>query len=272
MNSFKNYLLEISKYPLLTHEEEIELAKQYRDGNVAAREKLINSNLKLVVSIAKNYKNTHFSIADLVSEGNVGLMMAVEKFNPDLNYRFSTCATPWIKQAISKAITDKGRNIRIPAHIYQQLAKLRAALKDLESDGHNATNEELSRYVGVESSKIPELKQLLYDTISLETPLGDEGEETLGDLQPDTHNESPVEYTEKNLLKDKIARALDGLKPREQAIIKMRYGLGADGDPVEYSKEHTLEEIGAYLEITRERVRQIEKQVLATIRLNWDTI
>ena len=127
VNSFKKYLIEIGKYPLLTQEQEIELAKRYRDGDLSAREQLINSNLKLVVSIAKNYKNTHFSIADLVSEGNLGLMQAVEKFNPDLNYRFSTCATPWIKQAISKAITDKGRNIRIPAHIYRLLAKLRCA-------------------------------------------------------------------------------------------------------------------------------------------------
>ena len=154
VNSFKKYLIEIGKYPLLTQEQEIELAKRYRDGDLSAREQLINSNLKLVVSIAKNYKNTHFSIADLVSEGNLGLMQAVEKFNPDLNYRFSTCATPWIKQAISKAITDKGRNIRIPAHIYQLLAKLRCALKELEADGHTATDKELAAYLKVDGDKI----------------------------------------------------------------------------------------------------------------------
>ena len=272
VNSFKKYLIEIGKYPLLTQEQEIELAKRYRDGDLSAREQLINSNLKLVVSIAKNYKNTHFSIADLVSEGNLGLMQAVEKFNPDLNYRFSTCATPWIKQAISKAITDKGRNIRIPAHIYQLLAKLRCALKELEADGHTATDKELAAYLKVDGDKIPELKRLLNDTISLETPLGDENKETLGDLQADMHSETPTEYVEKNLLKEKIARAISKLKPREQTIIKMRYGLGTDGDPEEYFVEHTLEDIGAYLNITRERVRQIEKEVLSNIKLNWDRI
>ena len=124
-NTFRKYLIEIGQYPLLTAKEETELAIAYRNGDGKAREKLINSNLRLVVNIAKNYKNSHLSIADLVSEGNLGLITAVDKYNPDLGYRFSTCATPWIKQAISKAITDKGRNIRIPAHIYQLLSKYR---------------------------------------------------------------------------------------------------------------------------------------------------
>ena len=138
MNTFRKYLIEIGRYPLLTAQEELDLAYAYRNGDLAAREKLINSNLRLVVNIAKNYKNQHLSIADLVVEGNVGLMTAVDKFNPDLGYRFSTCATPWIKQAISKAITDKGRNIRIPAHIYQLLSKYRQVVAKLEVEGGHA--------------------------------------------------------------------------------------------------------------------------------------
>ena len=153
-NTFRNYLKEIGKYPLLTKEQEIELAYAYRNGDMAAREKLINSNLRLVISIAKNYQNQHLSIMDLVGEGNIGLITAVEKFNPDLGYRFSTCATPWIKQAISKAITDKGRNIRIPAHIYQLLSKYRHVTAELEQDGHKPTDEEIAALRGIDVEKV----------------------------------------------------------------------------------------------------------------------
>ena len=153
-NAFRDYLIEIGRYPLLTAKEETELALAYRNGDMEARDKLINSNLRLVVNIAKNYKNSHLSIADLVGEGNLGLITAVDKYNPDLGYRFSTCATPWIKQAISKAIADKGRNISIPAHLYQLLAKYRHALAELEADGKKATDEEIARKLNVETDKI----------------------------------------------------------------------------------------------------------------------
>ena len=271
-NTFRKYLIEIGQYPLLTAKEETELAIAYRNGDGKAREKLINSNLRLVVNIAKNYKNSHLSIADLVSEGNLGLITAVDKYNPDLGYRFSTCATPWIKQAISKAITDKGRNIRIPAHIYQLLSKYRHALAELEVDGHKPTDEEIARKLNVETDKVKQLKGWLHDTISLETPLGADSEETVGDMIADSHTETPYEYTEKQMTHRKILKVLEQFKPRTQSIIKLRYGIAADGDPDYYNHEHTLEEIGEILGITRERVRQIEKQTLAEMKLLWDRV
>ncbi len=271
-NTFRKYLIEIGQYPLLTAKEETELAIAYRNGDGKAREKLINSNLRLVVNIAKNYKNSHLSIADLVSEGNLGLITAVDKYNPDLGYRFSTCATPWIKQAISKAITDKGRNIRIPAHIYQLLSKYRHALAELEVDGHKPTDEEIARKLNVETEKVKQLKGWMHDTISLETPLGADSEETVGDMIADSHTETPYEYTEKQMTHRKILKVLEQFKPRTQSIIKLRYGIAADGDPDMYNYEHTLEEIGEILGITRERVRQIEKQTLAEMKLIWDRV
>lgn len=269
-NTFRSYLKEIGKYPLLTKEQEIELAYAYRNGDMSAREKLINSNLRLVISIAKNYQNNHLSIMDLVGEGNIGLITAVEKFNPDLGYRFSTCATPWIKQAISKAITDKGRNIRIPAHIYQLLAKYRRAVAELDVDGNHPTDEQIARKLNVEVDRVVELKGWLHDTVSLETPLGNEAEETVGDMVADTHMEGPMEYTEKDLLRRKIMKVIAQLKPRTQQIIKLRFGLAEAGDAEIYRHEHTLEEIGVIVGITRERVRQIEKQALAEMKLLWD--
>jgi RNA polymerase primary sigma factor len=269
-NSFRKYLIEIGQYPLLTKDQELELAYAYRNGDMAAREKLINSNLRLVISIAKNYQNQHLSIMDLVGEGNIGLITAVEKFNPDLGYRFSTCATPWIKQAISKAITDKGRNIRIPAHIYQLLAKYRRAVAELDVDGNHPTDEQIARKLNVEVDRVVELKGWLHDTVSLETPLGNEAEETVGDMVADTHMEGPMEYTEKDLLRRKIMKVISQLKPRTQQIIKLRFGLAEAGDAEIYRHEHTLEEIGVIVGITRERVRRIEKQALAEMKLLWD--
>lgn len=271
-NSFRKYLIEIGQYPLLTKDQELELAYAYRNGDMAAREKLINSNLRLVISIAKNYQNQHLSIMDLVGEGNIGLITAVEKFNPDLGYRFSTCATPWIKQAISKAITDKGRNIRIPAHIYQLLSKYRRVTAELEVDGNHPTDEQIARKLNVEVEKIKELKGWMHDTVSLETPLGSDSDETIGDMVADNHMETPYEYTEKQLMHRKIMKVIGQLKPRTQQIMKLRYGLAEDNDPEIYSHEHTLEEIGAIVGITRERVRQIEKQALAEMKLMWDRV
>ena len=266
-NTFRTYLIEIGKYPLLSAEEERKLAYEYRDGNIEARQKLITSNLRLVVNIAKNYRNQHLSIGDLVSEGTLGLVAAVEKYNPDLGYRFSTCATPWIKQAISKAITDKGRNIRIPAHIYQLLGRYRAAISDLELEKKVITDEDIARRLNIEVEKVPELRKIKYDTISIETPLGTDGKETIGSLVPDTYNESTTDKVERSELHDKIMSVLHELKPRDREIVKLRYGLAEPGDKYEYGEEHTLEEIGDLLGITRERVRQIEKQALSELRL-----
>ena len=272
-NTFRQYLIEIGQYPLLTASEELALARRYREhGDKAAREKLIKSNLRLVVSIAKNYQNQHFSILDLVGEGNLGLITAVEKYNPDLGYRFSTCATPWIKQAISKAITDKGRNIRIPAHIYQLISKFRRVLGELETAGIKPTDADVARKLNVEVEKVVELRKYFYDTISMETPLGSDSEDTIGELMADNHTETPVEYTEKQLLHEKLLKLIKKFKPRTQQVIKLRYGIHEEGDPEEYRNEHTLEDIGEILGITRERVRQIEKQTLVEMKNMWDSV
>lgn len=270
-NAFRNYLIEIGQYPLLTAGEELALARAYKnDGDMAARERLIKSNLRLVVSIAKNYQNQHLSILDLVGEGNLGLITAVEKFDPELGYRFSTCATPWIKQAISKAITDKGRNIRIPAHIYQLLSKYRRVTAELEADGSRPTDEQIARKLNIEPEKVKEIKSWMQDTVSLETPLGSDSEETIGDMVADNYSVSPYEYTEKQMVHNKLLRVIGQLKPRTQQIMKLRYGIADETDGEEYTHEHTLEEIGAIVGITRERVRQIEKQALADMKLLWD--
>lgn len=272
MNTLRLYLQEMGNFPLLTADEEKDLARKYKnEGDLEARDWLINCNLKLVVSIAKKYHNSHLELMDLIAYGNMGLMQAVEKFDPELGYRFTTCATPWIKQAITKAIIDSGKSIRIPAHIYQLLSKYRKAIEELTKNGKGQpTPEQIAIYMGVSTEKIRELEEWRHDTVSLSTPLGDDSEDTLEDLQADHCSETPMKYVERKAKEEMIQALIATLKPRTQIIIKMRFGLGNDNDPEEFKKEHTLEEIGAYLGITRERVRQIEKQTLAELKLKWD--
>ena len=270
-NSFKDYLIEIGKCPLLNAEEELELGRRIKEENdAAAREKLIYSNLRLVVYIAKQYKNQYLSIEELVAEGNIGLMTAVDKYDYKLGYRFSTCATPWIKQAILKALTDKGRSVRLPAHIYQQLTKMKKVIEDFEFENRRQpTYAEIAAKLGVDEDKVDLLMQWKKDTISMDTPLGDEEKNTINDVVADPNDVSPEEYADQSLLEDEIDEILSNFPERTQIIMKMRYGLGRENDPEDWKNEHTLEEIGAYLGITRERVRQIEKETLQTIKVEW---
>lgn len=270
MNTFRMFLTEVGQYPLLSAAEEKELAYRYRDNHDEdAREYLINCNMRLVINIAKNYNNNHMELMDLIAEGSLGLMQAVEKFNPDLGYRFSTCATPWIKQAITKAIIDKGRNIRTPAHIYQQLNKYRQAIAELTTeDNPKPTAEEIAEYMGITPEKVADLENWRYDTVSLSTPIGEEEEDTLEDMQADG-GETPQQYTERLKFEGFVQDRIKELKPRTQTIVKMRFGLGAAGDPEEFFEEHTLEEIGDYIGISRERVRQVLKDALAELKIDW---
>lgn len=271
--NFKEYLISIGQYPLLKPEEEIKLALAYREGDMSAREALINSNLRLVVYIAKSYKCNGIPFEDLVMEGNLGLITAVEKFNPDLGNRFSTCATPWIKQAIMKAITEKGKTIRLPANIYTELNQMKKVIAELQAKGiDEPTDAEIAAAMEVDVERIENLKTWKMDTVSLSTPLGDDTEDTLEDLQCDSNDESPTDYTTRKMNEDFVGKMIAQLPERTQIIMKMRYGLGTDEDPEDWRNEHTLEEIGDYLGLTRERIRQIEKQTLQELKVKYEKL
>lgn len=268
--NFKQYLRDIARYPLLTPKEEVELARRIQQGDEDARQTLITSNLRLVVYIAKSYKSNNMTFEDLVMEGNIGLMSAVEKFNPDLGYRFSTCATPWIKQSIMKAIIEKGRNIRLPANIYQLFNTRKAAYDRLATSGIlNPTDKQLAEAMNVDVEKLTMLRQWEKDTVSLNIPLGDDTDDTIEDLQTDSDEETPVEYTERALNHEFVLSALHELPERSCVILKMIYGLWEEGDPEDWRNEHTLEEVGEYLGLTRERIRQIRNQVLQELKIKY---
>ena len=271
-NSFRDYLIAIGQYPLLNQEQELELGRRIKDeGDEDAREQLINSNLRLVVYIAKQYKNPYIGIEDLVQEGNLGLVAAVDKYDYTYGYRFSTCATPWIKQAILKALTDKGRPVRLPAHIYQQITQIKRFTETfIANNRREPTRAEIAKGLGIDEEKVNSLFQWKQDTISMDMPIGDEEKNTIADTIADTKDVSPAEYAEKQLMSEFIQKMIAKLPARTQTIMKMRYGLGNDKDPEDWKNEHTLEEIGAYLGITRERVRQIEKETIQNLRLEYN--
>lgn len=271
-NSFKDYLIEIGQYPLLNQEQELELGRRIKEeGDEDAREQLINSNLRLVVYIAKQYKNNYVGIEDLVAEGNLGLIAAVDKYDYTYGYRFSTCATPWIKQAILKALTDKGRPIRLPAHIYQQITQIKKFIEIfVAKNSREPTRAEIAKALGIDEEKVDSLFKWKQDTISMDMPLGDEEKNTIADTIADPNDILPTKYVERQLMSEFIQKMIAKLPVRTQIIMKMRYGLGNDKDPEDWKNEHTLEEIGAYLGITRERVRQIEKETIQNLKLEYN--
>lgn len=266
-------LQEISKYPLLTKDEELELGRRIKDeGDQAARDRMVMSNMRLVVSVAKPFMSNYHSVSleDLVSFGTIGLMTAVDKYDYTLGYKFSTCAVPWIKQAIMKGIADNSRSIRIPANVIQKFNQYNKAVEDLGLEGnYMPTDADVCKKMGITQNELDNLRQWRQNTSSLETPLGDEEGNTIGDLCADLHSETPVEYAERGERQTFVQKLLSDLDDRTKTIFKMRFGLGVDGDPEEFMVEHTLEEIGDYLGITRERVRQIVQQQLTRWKLQY---
>ena len=261
-DSVKMYLKEIGKYDLLKPEEEPILAKKILEGDEEAKERLINCNLRLVVNIAKHYVGRGMQFLDLIQEGNLGLMKAVDKFDYTKGYKFSTYATWWIRQAITRAIADQARTIRIPVHMVETINKMTRVQRQLIQElGREPTAEEISDAMGGELTpkRIREIQRIALEPVSLETPIGEEDDSHLGDFIEDKESESPVDYTTRQLLKEELYSILKDLNEREEKVIRLRYGLD-DNCP------KTLEEVGKIFNVTRERIRQIEAKALKKLR------
>ena len=254
------YLKEIGKVPLLTGDKEKELAERMMAGDESAKTELVEANLRLVVSIAKRYVGRGMFFLDLIQEGNLGLMKAVDKFDYTKGYKFSTYATWWIRQAITRAIADQARTIRIPVHMVETIHKVsRYSRQLLQEYGREATAEEIGEKMGMSAEKVREIMKIAQDPVSLETPIGEEEDSHLGDFIPDDDTPSPAEATSTNILREELERQLHTLTPREEHVIKLRFGL-YDG------RTRTLEEVGKEFDITRERIRQIEAKALRKLR------
>ncbi len=256
----KMYLKDIGKVPLLSAEEEAALAEKMLSGDEEAKRKLSEANLRLVVSIAKRYVGRGMLFLDLISEGNLGLMKAVEKFDYTKGFKFSTYATWWIRQAITRAIADQARTIRIPVHmvetINRQVRAQRALVQEL---GREPTPEEIARYMGISPEKVVEIQKIAQDPVSLETPIGEEEDSHLVDFIEDNKAVAPSDVAAQTMLREQLFKALDKLTPREQKVIRLRYGL-------EDGKQRTLDEVGREFNVTRERIRQVEAKALRKLR------
>ena len=254
------YLKEIGKVPLLSSEEEMELAKQIEAGSQYAKKKLAEANLRLVVSIAKRYVGRGMLFLDLIQEGNLGLIKAVEKFDFRKGFKFSTYATWWIRQAITRAIADQARTIRIPVHMVETINKLiRVQRQLLQELGRDPFPEEISKVMDLPVEKVREIQKIAQEPVSLETPIGEEEDSHLGDFIPDDDAPAPAEEAAFTMLKEQLINVLDTLTPREEKVLRLRFGLD-DG------RARTLEEVGKEFNVTRERIRQIEAKALRKLR------
>ena len=254
------YLKEIGKVPLLSADEEIELAKQMEEGDEDAKQKLVEANLRLVVSIAKRYVGRGMLFLDLIQEGNLGLIKAVDKFDYTKGYKFSTYATWWIRQAITRSIADQARTIRIPVHMVETINKLiRVSRQLLQTYGREPSPEEIAEEMGISVDKVREIQKIAQEPVSLETPIGEEEDSHLGDFIPDEDVPAPAEAAAFSMLKEQLVEVLDTLTDREQKVLKLRFGL-------EDGRARTLEEVGKEFDVTRERIRQIEAKALRKLR------
>ena len=254
------YLIDIGRIPLLTSDEEFENARRALEGDEEAKRILAESNLRLVVSIAKRYVGRGMLFLDLIQEGNIGLMKAVDKFDPEKGYKFSTYATWWIRQAITRALADQARTIRVPVHMVETINKLARVQRQLTQDlNREPTDEEIAKKLGISVDKVREVYKISQDPVSLETPIGEEDDSHLGDFIRDERTVSPEEYATEELLKEELAGVLLTLTDREEKVLRLRFGLD-DGQC------RTLEEVGQIFGVTRERIRQIEAKALRKLR------
>ena len=256
----KVYLKEIGRVPLLSAEQEVELAIRMSEGDVAAKKRLSEANLRLVVSIAKRYVGRGMQFLDLIQEGNLGLIKAVEKFDHTKGFKFSTYATWWIRQAITRAIADQARTIRIPVHMVETINKVKKVNSQLlHENGHEPTNEQIAEKLEMPVEKVREIMRVAQEPVSLETPIGEEEDSHLGDFIPDEDAPAPSDVASHTMLKEQLAEVLSTLTPREEKVLRLRFGL-------EDGRSRTLEEVGKEFNVTRERIRQIEAKALRKLR------
>ena len=256
----KVYLKDIGRVPLLSSEEEIELSTRMSQGDEEARRRLSEANLRLVVSIAKRYVGRGMQFLDLIQEGNLGLIKAVEKFDHTKGFKFSTYATWWIRQAITRAIADQARTIRIPVHMVETINKVKKVSSQLlHKNGHEPTADEISEELGMPVDKVREIMRVAQEPVSLETPIGEEEDSHLGDFIPDDDAPAPADAASHTLLKEQLSDVLKTLTPREEKVLRLRFGL-------EDGRARTLEEVGKEFNVTRERIRQIEAKALRKLR------